>query len=222
MSTSDVAGVQDLVNELLSGTGVTALAAKAATAFGTAPLAAVASKVTSAAPAPRFYNAFSVTDAARASELASEFMKIAADTPGDAEGLLAAVKRAKDSVDTEPGGLVQHAVELFVTHDPIARSQIKLPSLEKRQPNLALSTVSTPPGSTPPEDRMDWWREDPLLNDHHGHWHLVYPQMGRPTPHGPDVIGDRQGELFPYMHEQMLARYDAERLGVGLPRVVPL
>ena len=222
MSTSDGAGVQDLVNELLSGTGVTALATKAAPALGTTTLSALASVVTSAAPPPRYYNDFSITDAVRASELASEFMKTAAETPGDAEGVRAALETAVEYVATEAGGLVQHAVELFVTHDPIARSLIRLPSLEQRQPNLALSTVPTPAGSTPPEDRMDWWREDPLLNDHHGHWHLVYPVGGRPTPNGPSDIGDRHGELFPYMHQQMLARYDAERLAVGLPRVVPL
>ena len=32
---------------------------------------------------------------------------------------------------------------------------------------------------------------------------------------------DRQGELFYYMHQQMLARYDTERLAVGLMRVEP-
>jgi hypothetical protein len=30
-------------------------------------------------------------------------------------------------------------------------------------------------GATPPEKRLDFWREDPLMNDHHEHWHLVYP-----------------------------------------------
>lgn len=76
-------------------------------------------------------------------------------------------------------------------------------------------------GSTPPEDRLDFWREDPLLNDHHHHWHLVYPASGRPSPAGPVDLGDRHGELFAYMHQQMLARYDAERLATGLPRVLP-
>ena len=76
-------------------------------------------------------------------------------------------------------------------------------------------------GSTSPEDRLDFWREDPLLNDHHHHWHLVYPAGGRPSPSGPASLGDRHGELFAYMHQQMIARYDAERLAAGLPRVQP-
>jgi len=76
-------------------------------------------------------------------------------------------------------------------------------------------------GATPPEDRLEFWREDPLLNDHHHHWHLVYPASGRPSPSGVVGLGDRHGELFAYMHQQMIARYDAERLSVGLPRVEP-
>ena len=34
-------------------------------------------------------------------------------------------------------------------------------------------------------------------------------------------VRPRHGELFFYMHQQMLARYDAERVGAGLRRVVP-
>jgi len=57
------------------------------------------------------------------------------------------------------------------------------------------------------------------MNDHHEHWHLVYPASGRPSPNGVVALGDRHGELFAYMHQQMIARYDAERLSVGLSRV---
>ena len=66
-----------------------------------------------------------------------------------------------------------------------------------------------------PELKLNWWREDPGLAEHHYSWHLNYPHAtDRPEK-------DRQGELFAYMHEQMLARYNAERLGVGLPPVSP-
>src|SRR5450432_829296 len=34
-------------------------------------------------------------------------------------------------------------------------------------------------------------------------------------------LNDRQGELFFYMHSQMLARYDAERLSNGMGQVQP-
>jgi len=67
------------------------------------------------------------------------------------------------------------------------------------------------------ERALDWYREDPFANDHHAHWHIVYPRDGG----GPNVIQRRHGELFFYMHEQMLARYDTERYIAGLERVKP-
>ncbi|XP_063875278.1 phenoloxidase 3-like isoform X5 [Scylla paramamosain] len=66
-----------------------------------------------------------------------------------------------------------------------------------------------------PEHRVAYWREDYGINSHHWHWHLVYPvDLG--------VMRDRKGELFFYMHQQMLARYDMDRLSVGLNRVQKL
>ena len=64
-----------------------------------------------------------------------------------------------------------------------------------------------------PEQKLDWWREDPGLAEHHYNWHVYYPYT--------EPEKDRQGELFAYMHQQMLARYNAERFGVGLPPVLP-
>lgn len=88
-------------------------------------------------------------------------------------------------------------------------------------PSAALRAETTGARATPPEDRLSFWREDPLINEHHEHWHLVYPTSGHDTPCGGKKLGDRQGELFAYMHTQMLARYDAERSAVGIPRVEP-
>lgn len=94
------------------------------------------------------------------------------------------------------------------------------------------------------EHLLRYWREDILLNEHHEHWHLVYPYEGRPLPIDSLLTEDsitndlnfadeasrtlhlhwdkRHGELFAYMHAQMLARYSAERLSLGLPPVRPL
>ena len=33
------------------------------------------------------------------------------------------------------------------------------------------------PGGAAPG--LDYWREDPMANEHHGHWHEVYPYLGR-------------------------------------------
>jgi tyrosinase len=69
------------------------------------------------------------------------------------------------------------------------------------------------------ERALDWFREDPFANDHHSHWHDVYPTSERGG--GPLVNPPRQGELFFYMHQQMLARYDTERTIAGLGTVEP-
>nr|CCC55878.1 myriapod hemocyanin subunit typ 1a [Hanseniella audax] len=57
--------------------------------------------------------------------------------------------------------------------------------------------------------KLLYWLEDLGLNAHHYHWHTVHPaiwteELGRGK--------ERRGELFYWMHQQMIARYDAERL----------
>ncbi|GFU47587.1 hemocyanin F chain [Nephila pilipes] len=70
-----------------------------------------------------------------------------------------------------------------------------------------------------PEYSLTYFREDVGINVHHFHWHLVYPLTWRPEVMR--KVKDRKGELFYYMHQQMVARYDCERLGLGLKRVIP-
>lgn len=52
------------------------------------------------------------------------------------------------------------------------------------------------------EHRVAYWREDIGINLHHWHWHLVYPFEGDIRI----VNKDRRGELFYYMHQQIMAR----------------
>lgn len=66
-----------------------------------------------------------------------------------------------------------------------------------------------------PEHRVAYWREDLGLNLHHWHWHLVYPYDGPESI----VRKDRRGELFYYMHQQIQARYNFERLCNKMARV---
>ncbi|XP_045539195.1 phenoloxidase subunit 1-like [Papilio machaon] len=68
-----------------------------------------------------------------------------------------------------------------------------------------------------PEQRVAYFREDIAINLHHWHWHLVYP-FDLST--GGIVDKDRRGELFYYMHQQIVARYNIERFCNDLPRVV--
>lgn len=65
------------------------------------------------------------------------------------------------------------------------------------------------------EQRLAYFREDIGINMHHWHWHLVYPTRGG------DLIvkKDRRGELFYYMHSQIIARYNADRFASGLQAV---
>lgn len=53
---------------------------------------------------------------------------------------------------------------------------------------------------------------------HHWHWHLVYPGEG------PDKIvrKDRRGELFYYMHNQVIQRYNIDRICARLEKAKPL
>nr|AII81929.1 phenol oxidase [Blattella germanica] len=68
------------------------------------------------------------------------------------------------------------------------------------------------------EHRLAYFREDLGINLHHWHWHLVYPF------NGPRNIVDknRRGELFYYMHQQIIARYNLERFCNKLARVTRL
>ncbi|XP_054722182.1 hemocyanin C chain-like [Uloborus diversus] len=70
-----------------------------------------------------------------------------------------------------------------------------------------------------PEYNLAYYREDIGINAHHWHWHLVYPSTWNAAVTG--KTKDRKGEIFFYMHQQMCARYDCERLSNGLPRMIP-
>lgn len=61
------------------------------------------------------------------------------------------------------------------------------------------------------EEKLAYFREDFALNQHHWTWHLVYPNEG------PMYIMEsrsRRGELFYYMHHQVLARWAQNHLSL--------
>lgn len=64
--------------------------------------------------------------------------------------------------------------------------------------------------------RLWYFREDMGINLHHWHWHLVYPFEASDRS---IVAKDRRGELFYYMHQQIIARYNYERFSNRLNRV---
>jgi tyrosinase len=165
----------------------------------------------------------------KALALAARFMEIANTTPGDA-GLERVLDEADRALEQENSELVRYALMVFITHHPEGR-RLPIPPLDERTPYWttpsnadvrARGVVAL--GALGAEAKLDYFREDTGVNDHHGKWHVVYPHSGFPDPQNPEVAitKDRQGELFWYMHQQMLARYDAERRALGLARVKPL
>ncbi|XP_026816301.1 phenoloxidase 1-like [Rhopalosiphum maidis] len=134
-----------------------------------------------------------------------------------------------------------YALSVVVTHRPDTRN-LELPSHVEMFPNLYMdssvfshareeSSVVQPGSRTPieiPQDysandtdiehRLSYFREDIGINLHHWHWHLVYPYEGPMNI----VNKDRRGELFYYMHQQINARYNLERLSNNMNRVVRL
>jgi tyrosinase len=171
------------------------------------------------------FSPFLPTHAKRAFELTDRFVALADATDGDA-GLKAVLEAAENEMATEDPDLVKHALMVFITHHPKG-ARLPIPALEERAPEQvaapdAATALDAAPALGPSEADLNWFRQDPMANAHHEHWHQVYPWQGIPDGKGGATVKDRQGELFFYMHQQMLARYDAERLAVGLPRVKPL
>jgi len=67
-----------------------------------------------------------------------------------------------------------------------------------------------------PDSKLWYFNEDPLINSNHFHWHQLLSnseQLGH-TSHSSNL--DRRGEMFYFIHKQILSRVNAERLSVGL------
>lgn len=59
------------------------------------------------------------------------------------------------------------------------------------------------------EHKLWYFREDIGVNLHHWHWHLVYPYESFSTL---IVAKHRRGELFYYMHEQVIASFSYDHI----------
>lgn len=174
------------------------------------------------------FSVFDVDANRIASEVAAQFALLAdKDGDGELDGL---TEKMLELSAIHGRGLVWHSLKLFLTHDPKGRMYTMPSLLSRMAPTVTtgLSGGEFELGSeaTPKEENLvNWWREDALMNEHHEHWHIVY--NGFPAGNGgPPVwpggeVRDRQGEMFFYMHQQMLARYDCERGSVGLSPVRP-
>ena len=177
-----------------------------------------------AVAAPSAFSLFVPVQLKAAIDLAARFMEIANATDGDA-GLEQVLDEAEAAARDHDLEMVKYALMVFETHHP--RGQLlPIPPLERRSPAAVLPsrTAAATRGALGAEAALDWFREDTWVNDHHSKWHIVYPGEGHPNPQNPPqrILRNRQGELFYYMHQQMLARYDCERMSVGLSPTVAL
>jgi len=161
-----------------------------------------------AVPSAGGFSVFDPEQAAAASELALGLSVLAAAATDTGEGLDAALTQASLAAQTEDPELVHHALSLFVTHSTEGR-RLVMPRTVAADPGsftpstFAVDGTAAPAveaaaaGSTGDERRLDFWREDALANEHHQHWHQVYPFSGLfPTdwPHWAEVA-DRQALL---------------------------
>lgn len=179
-----------------------------------------------AEPADMPFELFVPAQLKAAIDLAARFMELANAAP-DEGGALEAVLEAAESAARERGiHHVKYALMVFITHHPKGRL-LPIPALEQREPERIIPAAATERAAARAvgaEAALDWFREDTWINDHHSKWHVVYPGDGHPNPQNPQqrILRNRQGELFYYMHQQMLARYDTERLALGLGLTQPL
>jgi len=197
----------------------------------------------------RAFSAFDVDDLGRATALAGLMQVRARDAADPSQGLEAALSLAEVAADGGEPELAAHAVRLFNAHAPAGRALRLARPIESLTESLVprAKMAFAPAAVLTVQDALSQWREDPLANEHHLHWHVVYPQYGLFRDDAPadlvqrfaDARGrtdlftdaelhrmlryqDRHGEMFIYMHQQMLARYDAERLSLGLAPVAPI
>ena len=159
-------------------------------------------------------------------EGAAHFMTLANAQPGEA-GLAAVLDEAERRVGE--GAWVGYALRVFLAHHPEGRT-LPVPALHERAPHLVLpSERAEPPRRGHPlapgaEVWLDAFREDAGLGELLDTWSVLFPAEGAPDPTRPErrLEPERRGERFWYTHQQLLARYDTERLAFGMPRVVPL
>lgn len=148
------------------------------------------------------------------------------------------IQHRQDTKNVQVPSLVQIFPDQFVAPQAFPEAQEETAIVEtanRRQIEIPLNYTAS---EKEEEQRLAYFREDIGVNLHHWHWHLVYPGEG------PDnvVRKDRRGELFYYMHSQviknddhfnysiqinnmfkyllqLIARYNVDRFAHGLTKV---
>jgi tyrosinase len=232
---------QSVWNHFVSSTPVQFATFKEKFFLGTKPLKAIPASVR---PIGHF-SEFNEEHLGIARDIWTELFRIANDaTKNDVDAVSDAISHLT-ALQQNPD-LKNYALMVFIAHNERAKRILRgtIPSLGTREPQKVLPSsapafhfeesgeeatgASFKPGGTtdPAEDELNYFREDPAFNEHHERWHVVYPNGGIPytDPITKNVLyreRDRHGEMFIYMHQQMIAHYDANRLAKGLKKVIP-
>lgn len=132
--------------------------------------------------------------------------------------LSVATQHREDTRNVNMPSVVQQFPDQFIDASvfPRAREEGTLVPEQNRRPvEIPMNFTAS---EREEEQRLAYFREDIGVNMHHWHWHLVYPGEGPAEV----VNKDRRGELFYFMHSQIIARYNNERFCNQLARVKPL
>jgi len=183
------------------------------------------------------FSAFDPNDQDRQADLLIKTMNAFTSADDTDDGVVAAMDILESAARSGDLQMAQNVLGIFAVHAskirgettslPIPPSVFEVPEEEGPTPfddedeDDEGGVTAAPTG----EDLLHWFREDIHLNEHHRHWHMVYTTTGIPsgTPDAPTFpvrMKSRQGEVFIYMHRQMLARYETERVTAGLEPTV--
>ncbi|XP_033103636.1 hemocyanin G chain-like, partial [Anneissia japonica] len=125
-----------------------------------------------------------------------------------------AIQLRDDATGVRIPPVFQLHAQVFFVNGQIdqATAEANLPGTSQIVRGLDLDLFSTS-NRRDPESQLAHFREDVGFNFFHWQWHIANPFF---------AYNDRQGELFYYTHQQLLARYDTDRLAAGLTRVLGL
>lgn len=138
-----------------------------------------------------------------------------------ANGIKAVLTLARKKItdDHLNPSLVKLALTIFLTHDKEAQRLNVGPPPFQLYNQFVNAQYQVSPLSNPvtPDvfkgfELLSYFRNDYDFNEHHWHWHVLYPYAGIVRNGKTQRAIKRQGELFLYMHSQMIARYNAELL----------
>ena len=176
--------------------------------------ATVEAKVASTEGPSRRFSPFIPSELDRAIALAGELMRIAAAEGGTAGAALRARPSAGPASRTSSSSATRSRCSSSTTRRPRGsrsrRSRRRRRSARRRSSRARSGASRRSTGSA----RTRWATTTTATGT------SSTPRAAAPGRGGVQ-LQDRQGELFFYMHQQMLARYDAERRALGFGPVVP-